>query len=151
MEKYFSVLQTVREHVKLNYQRTINDNDVCLVRRPRSSKPVAPKTFNQRYCWMRPSLRRRTTKKNMTRKKKTIQGNIHNPFPTQSSTHQTEYFRISFSGANKLLQNKRREYKIKVLIKENKRRFLNWHFLRALCIFTAFKLMLSAGTRTKRI
>lgn len=70
MEKYFSVLQTVREHVKLNYQRTINDNDVCLVRRPRSSKPVALKTFNQRYCWMRPSLRRRTTKKNMTRKKK---------------------------------------------------------------------------------
>lgn len=114
MEKYFSVLQTVREHVKLNYQRTINDNDVCLVRRPRSSKPVAPKTFNQRYCWMRPSLRRRITKKNMTRKKTTIQGNIHNPFPTQSSTHQTEYFRISFNGTNKLLQNKRREYKIKV-------------------------------------
>lgn len=69
MEKYFSVLLTVRKHVKLNYQRTINDKDLCLVRRPRSSKPVAPKTFNQLYFWTRSSLRRRTTKKTVTCKK----------------------------------------------------------------------------------
>ena len=73
---FFSPTDGEKTCETLNYQgwtvgaeRTIDDNDTCLVRRPRSSKPVAPKTFNQHYCWMRPSLRQRTTKKTWPVKK----------------------------------------------------------------------------------